>query len=199
MINLILPLFLLLALSACQDTPPDASGEEPIVRGLKTVLIEKQEQSTIRRFPSVLQPAEVSTLSFETPGRLGPVDLKVGQAITKGEVLAKLDPKTLEIAVDTAKSAVAQAQSTASNAKAAFDRQAELLKKKVTTKANVDNARASMETSAAQVTQANKQLENAQENLNKSDLLAPFDGVINTVEIESSTIPAISTFRLSTT
>ncbi|MEL6736419.1 MAG: efflux RND transporter periplasmic adaptor subunit, partial [Pseudomonadota bacterium] len=58
-------------------------------------------------------------------------------------------------------------------------------RKKVTTKAKVDDARTSMETSAASVRQAEKQLENARENLSKADLKSPINGVINSVEVES--------------
>ena len=86
-----------LLLSACQQDADENSQSEPIVRGLKTVVVEDQEKSTVRRFPSVLQPAEVTTLSFEVPGNPGSVDLKVGQIVAKGDLLAQLDRRSLEI------------------------------------------------------------------------------------------------------
>lgn len=42
-------------------------------------------------YSSVLVPADVSTLSFETDGNLGQVNLSVGQVVRKGDVLAELE------------------------------------------------------------------------------------------------------------
>lgn len=178
-------LILSLSLAGCQESEVSEIDENPVIRGLKTVLVENQQQTTIRRYPSVLQPAEITTLSFETPGKLGLVALKVGQRIEKGDKIAELDRRSLEIQVESAESAVTQARSSARNAAEDFERQDTLFKKKVTTKAKLDQARTAMETSKAQVEQADKQLETAQENLKKAELKAPFDGIVNSVEVES--------------
>lgn len=177
-------LLLVMFVAACSDnsTPVDT---EPPVRGLKTVLIKESEETTARRYPSVLQPAEVSTLSFEVSGRLKAVNLDVGQRVNAGDIIAEIDTRSLQLQLESAEAALQQAQSTARNAKEDFERKEELLKKGVTTKAAVDQARTSMETSAAQVAQAQKQVETAQENLGKAVLKAPFAGIINTVQVES--------------
>lgn len=174
-----------LLLAGCQDSSAPEGPQETIVRGLKTFLVQNQEETTIRRYPSVLQPAEITTLSFETQGKLEQVDLKVGQLVKQGETLARLDRQALEIQMESAGAAVRQADSSARNAAEDFRRQQELFKKKVTTKAKVDQARTAMETTAAQLQQAEKQLEAAQDNLEKAVLQAPFDGIVNSVEVES--------------
>ena len=46
------------------------------VRGLKTILIEEAQNLSVRRYPSVLQPVDTSTLSFEIPGRLNSLGLE---------------------------------------------------------------------------------------------------------------------------
>ena len=92
--------FLLLVLigmlSGCEGENPENIPEQP-VRGLKTFLIADTEQTTIRRYPSVLQPGSVSTLSFEISGRLNEVNLDVGQVVKKGDLLAEIDTRSLEI------------------------------------------------------------------------------------------------------
>jgi RND family efflux transporter MFP subunit len=178
-------LMLLLLLAGCQDGEINSESEEPPLRGLKTVLIKNQENTTVRRYPSVLQPADITTLSFEIAGKLGLFELKVGQQVKKGDVLAELDRRTLEIQVESSQAALEQAQSTSRNSAEDFQRQEALFKKKVTTNAALNNSRTSMETSQAQVAQANKQLETSRENLAKADLKAPFDGIVNSVEVES--------------
>lgn len=192
--KILLPVALIgpLILAGCSDDTQSQANEE-IVRGLKTVLVSEQEQQTLRRFPSVLQPAQVTTLSFETPGKLGEIDLSVGQRITEGQIIASLDRKALEIQLDTSKAATAQARVNAENSAATFARLDELLKSGTVTRASVDDARTAMQANAAQLAQAEKQEENAADNLAKADLKAPFDGIINSVEVESFANVAVGT------
>ncbi len=174
-----------LLLAACGEDETNTSAGQESVRGLKTVLVEDQQQTTSRRFPSVLQPAEVTTLSFETAGKLGPVDLSVGQTFGEGDILAQLDRTALTLQWDAAKATAEQARINAENAASTFERLNTLLERGVTTKAQVDDARANMQATAAQFAQTQKQAESAEENLSKTDLMAPYDGVINSVEVES--------------
>ena len=185
-----------LLLSACQQVADENSQSEPIVRGLKTVVVEDQEKSTVRRFPSVLQPAEVTTLSFEIGGKLGSVDLKVVQVVEKDQLLASIDPKSLEIQVESSQAAVAQAEATAQNAIANLERQKELFDKKVTTRSKLDEAQTAANTSAASLQQSKKQLENAKENLDKSELRSTIDGIVNSVLVESFSVVGVRFVRL---
>ena len=175
-------------LTSCQSEEDNAQSLEPVVRGLKTVLVKDQESSTIRRFPSVLQPSEVTTMSFEISGKMGAMDLKVGQIVKQGELLAQLDTRSLEIQVESSQAAVQQAEATAENAVASLKRQQELFDKKVITRATLDNAQTSASTSAAALAQTRKQLETSTENLGKAELKSTIDGIINSVLVESFTI-----------
>ena len=143
--KILLPLTLIapLALAGCSDETQSQADEE-IIRGLKTVLVSEQEQQTTRRFPSVLQPAQVTTLSFETPGKLGEIDISVGQRVVEGQIIASLDRKALEIQLDTSKAATEQARVNAENSAATFARLDELLKSGTVTRASVDDARAAI-------------------------------------------------------
>lgn len=172
-------------LAGCQDSNTEGANSEPAVRGLKTVLITKQQKEATRRYPSVLQASEVTTLSFEIAGRLGENNLKVGQRVQAGTTLVELDPRSLEISVETSKAALEQAKATAENATANLTRREELFKKGVTTQAALDEARSNAKSSQARVKEATKQLETAQENLSKTELKAPYDGIINSVSAES--------------
>ncbi|MEM8797575.1 MAG: efflux RND transporter periplasmic adaptor subunit [Pseudomonadota bacterium] len=163
----------------------DEQASEPPVRGLKTVVIAETEQTTVRRYPSVLQPGSISTLSFEVAGRLEEVNLDVGQRISEGDILASLDTTSLEIQVQTAEATLAEMQSLARNAAEDAERKATLLERQVVSRAIADEARTEAETSAARVVQAQRELDNARENLSKAELIAPFDGIINSVEVDS--------------
>ncbi|KAG1700529.1 D-amino acid dehydrogenase [Nymphon striatum] len=186
MLRSILFFVLCLSLVSCSDETDQQQIEQP-VRGLKTILIKEIEQSVIRRYPSVLQPSSISTVSFEVAGRLKEVNLDVGQLIKKGEVLAEIDTRSLELQVESAEAGLEEAQSLAKNAAEDAQRKADLLKKGITSKAIADQSRTDAETSAARVVQSQRSLDTAIENLTKAKLLAPFDGIINSVEVQSFT------------
>lgn len=174
-------------LSGCGEDDSRTGEIEPVVRGLKSCLVDDIEQTTVRHYPSVLHPSSTTTLSFEVSGRLEEVKLDVGQRLNAGDVIATIDPKTLQIQVDNAQAALEQAQSTARNAKEDYDRKAKLVDRGVVTKSEADQSKTNMETSQAQVVQASKQLENATQDLDKAVLTAPYGGIVNSVDVESFT------------
>ena len=174
----------MLLLVACEENTVSENVEPP-VRGLKTLMIKEVEETTVRRFPSVLQPSSTSVLSFEISGRLKEVNLDVGQRISKDDVLAEIDPRSLELQVETVKAALAEAESRARNAATNLQRKDELLKKKVIAQAALDEAKTEADTTASQVLQARRSLDTAEENLTKAALIAPFDGILNSVEVQS--------------
>ena len=177
-------LALCLLLTACGDDEVAENTEAP-VRGLKTILIKDLEQTTTRRYPSVLQPGSISTLSFEVAGRLKEVNLDVGQRIRSGELLAEIDTRSLELQVESAQAALNEAKSLAKNAADDVARKEELLRKKIVSEAVAQQSRTEAETTQARVVQAQRSLETAEENLTKASLLSPFDGIINSVEVQS--------------
>ena len=85
---------LVIGLQGCGEKKQEAS-EQP-VRGLRAYKVAATAESRVRRFPSVLQPADVSSLSFEIGGQLKAVTLTVGQKVQLGDVLAEIDPRSLQ-------------------------------------------------------------------------------------------------------
>ena len=174
---------LVFGLQGCGDKKQEAT-EQP-VRGLRAYKVAAKAESRVRRFPSVLQPADVSSLSFEIGGQLKAVTLTVGQKVQLGDVLAEIDPRSLQTQVDQASAGVQQAQAQLDNAEGDFQRKEELLKRGVATQAVFDQSRATLLSSRAQLDQARRQLELANHNLDRSKLLAPFSGTIARVEVKS--------------
>ena len=102
------------AIAGCWEEEDDSTGT--VVRGLKVHEIVDVERAQTRRFPGVLEPANLTVLSFEIGGRLGEFSLSVGQRVSANDVLAALDPETLDLQVQTAEAAVTQAEASARNA-----------------------------------------------------------------------------------
>jgi RND family efflux transporter MFP subunit len=176
-------LALLLGLQQCGERK-EAATEQPI-RGLRAYKVAARAESRIRNFPSILQPADVSVLAFEIAGQLKAVDLQVGQKVQLGDVLAEIDPRSLQAQVDQASAGVQQAEAQLANAQGDFQRKEELLKRGVTTQAIYDQSKANLLSAQAQLDQARRQVDLANHNLDRSKLLAPFKGTIARVEVKS--------------
>lgn len=161
------------------------AANEHLVRGLRTYKVAARAESRVRRFPSILQPADLSVLSFEIAGQLKAINLQVGQKVQLGDPLAEIDPRSLQAQVEQANAGVQQAQATVDNAEGDFQRKQELLKKGITTQAAFDQSNANLLTARAQLDQARHQLELANHNLDRSKLLAPFSGALARVEVKS--------------
>ncbi|MEM9897883.1 MAG: efflux RND transporter periplasmic adaptor subunit [Pseudomonadota bacterium] len=174
---------LVLALAACEDEDT-ATGEAP-VRGLKTFVVSESEDSTIRRFPGVLEPTSLNTLSFDLAGKLAEMTLQVGQRVNAGDVLASLDPEALQVQVANAEAGVRSAQAAYDNSAETLSRQEELFERGTITRVSLDAAITDTATRLAQLEQAQANLETAVDNLGKSTLEAPFDAIVNSVDVQS--------------
>jgi len=174
--------------------------------------------------------ADKLMVSTDVSGLVLEVDVAEGQAVHKGDVLFKLDPKPFEIALANTRSALAQSElnirsmeqdyrrmlSDIEAQKAqvqlnqtTYDRQLALIKIGGTPQQNVDQAKATLETSKAQVEALGRQAEvqlakpggavglplechpeylqtpaardEAQRQLDHTVVRAPFDGVVTQV------------------
>jgi RND family efflux transporter MFP subunit len=185
-------LLLVMALSVmgCREETADT---EPPVRGLKVHAVAAVEPTSLRRFPAVLEASRITTLSFEVAGKLQEVTLDVGQRVQEGETLASLDPASLQLQVDNATAALTEARAAARYARENAARQQELFERGSVTKVVADDARTQQEIAQATVDQAQSALDTALENFNKTSIRAPFDGIINSVEVQSFATVAAGT------
>lgn len=184
--------FISLTLAGCfTEDAKTSENEDAPIRGLRTVLVKEAAQSTQQLYPAVLQPAETTDLSFEVGGKLLDITkLTVGQQVSKGEIIARIDDTQYIIDIDNSKAALSEAKSELVRAEKELQRKEALLPRGATTQASVDNARADFETKAAKVVQAEKKLSTDEEDLTKTVLRAPFDGFVSQVYATSFTTVA---------
>ena len=56
-----------------------------------------------RNFPGKLLPSEQSKLAFEIPGKINVINVDIGDAVKKGQILAELDSREASAQLDQAK------------------------------------------------------------------------------------------------
>ncbi|MEM6439285.1 MAG: efflux RND transporter periplasmic adaptor subunit [Pseudomonadota bacterium] len=173
-----------LLLAACFPEEESAEEDAPI-RGLITRTVSEVAETTVRRYPGVLEPAEVNVLGFEVGGRLGRIALDVGERVSEGQLLASLDVDQFQTVVENRRAAVEEAEATLAQAEDDLQRSEQLLARGAVTVVRRDEDRTEAAQRRAQLTQAQKNLAAAEEDLADARLYAPFAGVVDAIEVDS--------------
>jgi len=167
--------------SSCEEPPPPAVEK---IRAIKTTVVADRGAGQSRRFPGVIEAIDTSSLSFEVGGNTRELLVDVGDRVTVGQVLATLDDTPFKLNVDAAEAEVSRAKASLAEKKTEFDRQDTLYKKDWVSKSAWDQAKAAFDSFSSQVSYANSKLNLARRDLDKTQLRAPFDGVISSREAE---------------
>ena len=111
-------------------------------------------------------------------GRLAQVLAAEGEHVRAGQVLARLDAVTFRDAVTQAEAQLRQATAQESNASAKYERAQQAFSAGVAAGQEVDDARLQLASARAAVQTARAALSTARNQLERSELRAPFDGVV---------------------
>ena len=131
-----------------------------------------------------IQARVQSNISFRLNGKVIERRVDTGDHVTKGQVLAVLDPVEQRADVDNAKAALNSAEALLQQAKTTFERQKTLLESGYTTRASFDSAEASLKTNQAQVDAARAALGTVTEQMSYTDLKATSDGIVVSRSVE---------------
>jgi len=118
------------------------------------------------------------TVSIHTQvdGKLQDVRFKEGQHVKKGDILAKIDPRLYQAALDQAKAKKAQDEATLIGLQKDLDRFKSLGTKGFETQQNIDEQQAKVDTIKATIMADDAAIETAQTQLDYTDIRAPSDG-----------------------
>ena len=144
--------------------------------------------------------AAISTVdvSSQISGQVTDVLVDYNDRVTKGQVIARIDPSTYEAqiaqgdaAANSARAGLATAQAVLRNAEVDYQRKASLGRQQLVSRGDVDQARATLDQARAQVSQAQAQIrqqvastQTARLNVQRSVIRSPVDGVVLTRSIE---------------
>ena len=87
-----------------------SSAQTDMVRKVKVMTVSSESEALGRNLPGTVRASKRVELAFQIHGRLIELTVQEGQLVEEGEILAKLDPRNLEIAVRNAESQVERAQ-----------------------------------------------------------------------------------------
>lgn len=159
-----------------------------------------------------IQPEVEVKISPDVSGEVIELNIKEGDKVKKGDLLAKINPdiyvsnvnrmvaslNSQKAAAANAKARLAQAKATFINAKATFERNETLFKQNAISQSEYDQAKSNYEVAKEDVSAAEENFEGAKfniqsseasvkeskDNLNKTSIFSPVDGTISKLNIE---------------
>lgn len=156
--------------SACEQAPPETPE---VVRPVRMITISELHGGDTLSYPGEIQGAQNVNLAFEVSGRIIEMPAQEGIEVTKGQLLARLDPADFQAGLDAAEARFRQSKET-------FDRFSEVFERGAISLQELDNRRRQFE-----VDQAN--LASAQKAVADTALRAPFTGRIGRTFVDNFT------------
>ncbi|MEA2327327.1 MAG: HlyD family secretion protein, partial [Thermoanaerobaculia bacterium] len=98
--------------------------------------------------------------------------------VTKGQILAELDPTPFQQQVEQRQADVTKSKVEAANTRINYDRQLRLVKAGLSPQSDLDSARAAYEGANAQVQQSTASLNSSLTNLKYTKIVSPIDGIV---------------------
>ena len=150
-----------LVVSACSKEEPE---QAPVARPIKMLTVGNASTGGVREYPGKITAEQHADMAFEVHGKLIDFPVKEGQEVSKGTVLARLDPRDFRANRDAARAR-------RNAAKADYERYRDLYERDAASRQDLDVARRNYEVEQANLRTAQKALEDA-------TLKAPFAGVV---------------------
>ncbi len=164
--------------------------------GIKIIETAKIEKSSIRGVlvaTGIIKPqvGAVVKIGARATGTIIKMNVKIGDRVKKGQLIALIDDREIQKAIEQQKAAVKDALANYEYSKVNYERQVELLKYEYTTKDQVDKAKSQLDSARAQLDERKASLEQSETRLSYTRIYAPIDGIVSDVTAqEGETIVA---------
>ncbi|MCY3955419.1 MAG: efflux RND transporter periplasmic adaptor subunit [Nitrospira sp.] len=168
----------LVTLTACneqQAAPPPPSPPPSPVRVAPVLQREVMQSVTL---VGTVEPWKRSIVASEVEGLVQAFPAEEGMQVTRGQLLARLRTETLQIRLDSAVALYRESGARYQRAKRDLKRVRVLFKKELVTQKDFDDAVAEEAALKEHLSQLDAEIRQVRDSLNKSRIVAPFDGWI---------------------
>ena len=178
--RLMLPMLMittLLVIVACGEKEVE---KKDVVRPVRAMTIAEPEPFSGRWFPGKATATQEANLSFRVAGTVHQLAVDIGDNVEEGGLLARLDPKDYQVALNDAKAKLGKAKAELALAESEHTRVARVFEKDpgAVSKSLVDTRKAQLDTAKAQIVSARASVEKAEDDLGYTYLKAPYGGAV---------------------
>jgi len=171
-------------LGACNEgKPPEAE-----IRPVRAIKVEHRVVSEPIIMLGQIRARDDISLAFRIDGKLIERLVGIGDKVTPGKMVARLDPQTEQNALQSAEADIAAAQAALNQAEKAEARQAELLKRASTSRVIYDQAVQQLQTAQAQLDSAQARQKTAYSRLKYTELQADVAGTVTAKGAEAGEV-----------
>ena len=160
-----------------------AAGQPPSGIG-ETLDVAVRELPQTVAAEGVVEAVKQATLGAQVAGRIVELNVKAGDTVRAGQVLARIDARTADQAVTASLSQVAEAEANLANAKRKHERNRDLLSQKFVSQAAVDQSEAEYKAAQAQLAAVKANAGQAVAAQTFTTIVAPYAGVIGATHAE---------------
>lgn len=188
-----------LALAGCDrpDAAAPPASPPPMPVRVRTVKLEPACEA--RRYPAVIRPRIETKVGFRVGGKIAERLVDVGDAVTPGAVLARLDPTSFELEQVANEAQLASTRADAANTRREFERYEKLHAAGWASTQEYDRRRTTLDTTEAKARMAQAELTLTRDNARYTTLAADAAGVVLAVEAEPGQVVAAgeTVFRIA--
>lgn len=176
--QLIIPFLAMVMLAGCSEQqaaqPPQGRPPSPV--RVATAMMQEVQRSV--SLVGSVKPWRRSVVASEVAGLVQVFPVKEGMAVKRGQVLARLRTDTLAIRLHSAEASHHEARTRYQQAKKDLRRVNVLFKKELVTQKEYDDAITEESALGQRLIQLKSEIQQVRDQLQKSRILAPFDGWI---------------------
>jgi RND family efflux transporter MFP subunit len=148
----------------------------------------REDAKAVQAYTGEIRARFESELSFRVDGKMTERTVDVGALVTRGQLLARLDPQDARLAATAARSRIAAAEADAALARAEFKRTETLLTRGFVSASSLDARRAALDAAEASLRQARAQAATADNQAAYTELQADSAGIITQVFAEAGQV-----------
>ncbi|MER9409415.1 efflux RND transporter periplasmic adaptor subunit [Mesorhizobium sp. M0589] len=170
-----------LGLAACSQEKTEV---QDIIRPVKVVEIGQAEKSRELTYSGSVRARTEMNLGFRISGKVTERLVDIGQHVTTGDVLARIDPTDYELSVKSAKASLDAAERQVETVDLSRKRAEQLFAKNFTSKSQLEQATLSYNQAVATRDAARSTLAQAQNQVVYTDLKASENGIVTAVSAD---------------
>jgi len=174
-------------IAACS---PEKEEVVNVVRPVRVVTVEENKAGQTVQFAGTVESQVQVDLAFRIGGRVVERLVNVGDTITGGQRIARLDSSDEENGLRAAEASFAAANAQLAEARLNYDRQRQLYSRQVVARAAVDRAEQALTSAQAAADAAQAQVGIARRRLDDTILYADAPGVVTAVGVEAGEVTA---------